>query len=251
MKKTLMFLAIILITFISLPIFSFAGVVGCGCYCGKVLRPPCSEDACKQACGWQGPSSPGGGSSVPAYNYEAERQRQEAERQRQLEAERQRQQEIEEQRKQEEEAARKKQDEFDRNKEGTLKSMKGFGGEELGLKGTDSNDLGLKEIGDTGKGSLGLKGLENNKAVKEAESNLYNTTEKGAPGAVFDTKGEKSPRSYLTVVVPATGEPIQMSERARKDPRMIKTLKELEALQVKRQKLDAERTKLRTERKQH
>jgi len=25
-------------------------VVACGCYCGKTLPPPCSDDACKQAC---------------------------------------------------------------------------------------------------------------------------------------------------------------------------------------------------------
>jgi hypothetical protein len=24
----------------------------CGCYCGIVISPPCSEQACKQACGW-------------------------------------------------------------------------------------------------------------------------------------------------------------------------------------------------------
>ena len=40
-----------------------AGPVSCTCYCGKVLRPPCSDNACKQACGWRGP---GGNSSGPA-----------------------------------------------------------------------------------------------------------------------------------------------------------------------------------------
>ena len=194
------------------------------------------------------PVSGGGGSSAPSYDYEAERQRQEAERQRQLEAERQKQREIDEQRKQDEEAAKKKQEEFDQNKKDALNSMKGFGGDELGLKGTDSGGLGLKEIGDTGKGNLGLKGLDKNKAIDEAQSNLYNTTEKSTPGAVFDTKGGKSPRSYLAVMVPATGQPIQLSDRAKKDQRMIKILKELEALQLKRQKLDAERTKLAKER---
>jgi len=91
-KKTLRFLAIILITFIALPNLSFADFAGCKCYCGKFLRPPCGDEDCKRACGWQEPSTP---SSAPAYDYEAERQRQEAERQRQLEAERQRQREIE------------------------------------------------------------------------------------------------------------------------------------------------------------
>ncbi len=31
--------------------------VGCGCYCGKMVPPPCSEAACKTACGWPGGSS--------------------------------------------------------------------------------------------------------------------------------------------------------------------------------------------------
>jgi len=31
----------------------FADLAACGCYCGKVLPPPCSDEACKQACGWQ------------------------------------------------------------------------------------------------------------------------------------------------------------------------------------------------------
>lgn len=33
-------------------------VVGCGCYCGKVIPPPCSDNACKAACGWRDPSPP-------------------------------------------------------------------------------------------------------------------------------------------------------------------------------------------------
>ncbi|MGD0280030.1 MAG: hypothetical protein ABSC11_12070 [Smithella sp.] len=111
------------------------------------------------------PASGGGGSSsTPAYDYEAERQRQEAERQqqeaerqRQLEAERQRQQELEEQRKLEEEAARKRQEEFEQNKQEALKSMKGITEGELGLKGSDTGDLGLKDIGDTGTSGPGLK----------------------------------------------------------------------------------------------
>lgn len=65
----------------------------------------------------------------------------------------------------EDEAARKKQEEFEQNKQGALKSMKGITERELGLKGTDAGSLGLKEVGDTGKGNLGLKGIENNKTV--------------------------------------------------------------------------------------
>lgn len=64
----------------SFPVNSFAvegEVSGCGCYCGAVIPPPCSEEACKSACGWQGssPSAPSGPSQE-----EIERQREEQER---------------------------------------------------------------------------------------------------------------------------------------------------------------------------
>ena len=32
----------------------------CGCYCGINISPPCSEQACKNACGWQSGSGSGG-----------------------------------------------------------------------------------------------------------------------------------------------------------------------------------------------
>jgi hypothetical protein len=118
----------------------FADVAGCGCYCGKVLPPPCSDDACKRACGYQEPSAP---SSEPSHDYEAEQQRQ---------------RELEEQHKREKEEAKKRQEKFERNKEEALKSMKGITEGELGLKGTDAGGLGLKDIGDTGPSGLGLKG---------------------------------------------------------------------------------------------
>jgi hypothetical protein len=95
--------------------------------------------------------------------------------------------------------------------------------------------------------NLEFKAIKDSKALQEAEANLYNTKQ-GKAGAVFDKKGKKSPSTSLVITIPATGKPIQMSERARKDPRMIETLKELADLQVKRQKLDAERTKLAVER---
>jgi hypothetical protein len=218
---------------------AYAEAALCKCYCGARTSPPCSDNACKRACGWQEPSSSGGGSSAPAYDYEAERQRQEAERQRQLETERKRQREIEEQRKREEEAAKRRQEEFERSKQDALNSMKGISESELGIKdASSSGDLGLKEIGDTGKGGLGLKGIDKNKAVEEAKSNLYNT-QQGTAGAVFDTKGAKAPVS---------SQPVQMSERVRKDPRMIKAHKKLADLQKKRQKLDEQRTNLAKER---
>jgi hypothetical protein len=38
--------------------------VACGCYCGITISPPCSEQACKNACGWRG--GDGGRQSGPA-----------------------------------------------------------------------------------------------------------------------------------------------------------------------------------------
>ena len=46
----------VLLALIALPGLSLAvegEVSGCGCYCGAVIPPPCSEEACKSACGWQ------------------------------------------------------------------------------------------------------------------------------------------------------------------------------------------------------
>lgn len=36
--------------------------VSCGCYCGVMIPPPCSDEACKKACGWKG----GSGGRSPA-----------------------------------------------------------------------------------------------------------------------------------------------------------------------------------------
>ncbi len=102
-----------------------------------------------------GPNWGGGRSSTAPVPYEAERQRQEAERQ--IEEEQQRQQQLEEQRKREEEAARKREEEFQHNKQEALKSMKGISEGELGLKGSGAGDLGLKDIGGTETQSFGLK----------------------------------------------------------------------------------------------
>lgn len=131
-------------------------------------------------------SGGGGSSSTPAYDYEAERQRQEAERQqqeaehqRQLEAERQRQQELEEQRKLEEEAAKKRQEEFEQNKQEALKSMKGITENELGLKGTDTGGLGLKDIGDTGTSGLELK--EDRKTAAPVDASVVDLRDKKSP----------------------------------------------------------------------
>jgi hypothetical protein len=38
--------------------------VACGCYCGITISPPCSEQACKDACGWRGGAGGGGGGST-------------------------------------------------------------------------------------------------------------------------------------------------------------------------------------------
>ena len=82
----------------------------------------------------------------------------EAERERQAEADRQRhQREADEQRLRDEEAARQRKADFDRKKREALDSMKGISGNELGLKGSDAGDLGLKDLNDSDSGGLGLR----------------------------------------------------------------------------------------------
>lgn len=129
-----------------------------------IPTPPCyCNEECFR-CGPGGCSKPSSPSyqQQPSYNYEADRRRQ-------LEAEQKRQRELEEKRKQEDEAARKKQEEFEHNKQDALKSMKGIKERELGLKGTNADSLGLKDVDDKGKGNRGLKGL-NNKNVAPGNS---------------------------------------------------------------------------------
>lgn len=116
-----------------------------------------SNQSCNPGSNWGGGGQGGPSSAPPAYDHEAERQRQEAERQRQLEAERQRQAELEEQRRREEEETKKRQEKFDRDKQEALDSMKGITESEFGLKGVDSGGFGLKDIGDAGTSGLGLK----------------------------------------------------------------------------------------------
>jgi hypothetical protein len=156
MKKILIFAI-----FLTIPLLInnhpvFADLAACGCYCGAVLPPPCSDDACKRACHWQGSSTTSATTSYtpPSYDYEAERQRQE-EIQRQEQAERA---DREEKARKEAEAAKRRQEEFEKNKQDALGSMKGITENELGLKGVSAdNGLGLKGVGETGKSDLGLK----------------------------------------------------------------------------------------------
>ncbi len=86
-----------------------------------------------------------------------------------------------------------------------------------------------------------------NKGMEEARSNLEGTKQ-GDSGAVFDIKGKRAPGSSGPgVFVPGTGS-MEMSERARKDPRMIEAQKQWTDLQTKRQKLDDQRSQLAKER---
>ncbi|OPY79823.1 MAG: hypothetical protein A4E64_00283 [Syntrophorhabdus sp. PtaU1.Bin058] len=145
-----------------------------------------SGPSCNPGPNWGCRQQGGGGGS--SYDYEAERQRQEAERRRLLEAERQRQQELEEQRRREEAEAKRRQEEFDRNKQEALRSMKGIAEGELGLKGTDaSGDLGLKDL-DSGKQSLGLKDIGE---TGTGELGLKTLFDKGSPNsAPVDTRAK-------------------------------------------------------------
>lgn len=45
------------------------GAVLCGCYCGITISPPCSEEACKAACGYSEGAGGRGGGSGPAQVY--------------------------------------------------------------------------------------------------------------------------------------------------------------------------------------
>lgn len=91
------------------------------------------------------------------------------------------------------------------------------------------------------KASINFK----SKALDEAQSNLYHT-QQGSPGAVIDTPAAK--KSVPLAVVPAAGQPMQMSDRVKNDPRMIKAQKKLTDIQAKRQKLDEQRTQLAKDR---
>jgi hypothetical protein len=73
--------AIMLLTTILLlpqlnPLHASQGPVACGCYCGAVLPPPCSDAACKRACGWTEPRQSPPPSTEPPYDPVAERHRQ-------------------------------------------------------------------------------------------------------------------------------------------------------------------------------
>lgn len=161
----------------------------------------------------------GRGSSSPSHEYEAERQRQEAERIYREEQERQRQREIEEQRKREEEEARRRQEEFERNKQDALKSMKGISENELGLKGLDSGgDLGLKGVGDTGTGDLGLKGM----AGTPSQSSAVDLRDAGSK----PVSGAKA-----TVVEPPASETMKGIDAAKKRiPEIERDVKGLQTL---------------------
>ena len=172
MKRIFISASFLIVLLFIYGVSAFADFAGCGCYCGKILQPPCGDDDCKRACGWQEPSS-GRGAAVD--DYEAERQAAAAEAARAAEADRQRRAGIEEQARKEAEEAKQRQIEFEQKKEEALKSMKGMAGDELGLKGvgadsglglkgiTATDDIGLKGVGGTGPVSadFGLKTLPN------------------------------------------------------------------------------------------
>lgn len=114
---------------------AMAGPVSCGCYCGISVPPPCSDDACKRACGYQEPvtGNAPGYDNVPVPDYGAEqRAREETDRQereeetKRLEAERQRQ--------------------FIENRDEGAKLLKGnTGAAGFGLKGVDPSESGLRK----------------------------------------------------------------------------------------------------------
>ncbi len=57
MKRGVWLFLTMVVALVALPAAG-QGPAACGCYCGKVLAPPCSDAACKQACGWRDPNPP-------------------------------------------------------------------------------------------------------------------------------------------------------------------------------------------------
>ncbi len=193
MKKILMsaILLAVLLLFDHHPVF--ADFAGCNCVCGKFLRPPCGEEDCRTACGGSAPVTSAPSYAPPAYDYEAERQREDEET-------RQRQAEREEQARKEAEEARQMQAEFEQKKEEALKSMKGVTGDELGLKGAGADSgLGLKGI--TATDDTGLKGVGGTGSVS-ADFGL-----KTAPNKV-ESRGDRAYPANCGPTVPNRTAPI-------------------------------------------
>ncbi len=126
----------------------------CGCYCNIWLPAPCSDNACKAACGWVEPSSGGGASysSVPPIDYEAQRRAEEESRRQQEEAERQERERVQ----------ARKQREFETQRNEAAKSLKGQAAASpagntpaFGLKGVAPQDAGLRAPSTTVERDLG------------------------------------------------------------------------------------------------
>lgn len=119
-----------------------AGLAGgeCGCYCGKWLDAPCSDSACKAACGWNDGGSSGRYSPAPQPDW--------AEQQQQREAELARQRREAAERRIKEEAAHQAQ--FIRERDAAAATLKGAGGSSTPLlKGANNTTAELKGAGRT------------------------------------------------------------------------------------------------------
>ncbi len=191
-------------------------VVGCGCPCGiKPLPPPCSEQACKRACGYQEPSPGPHGSSS---NEEAERQKKLEEQKKQEEAEEQRQ--WEEQKKKAAEAEKQRQEEFARKKEELLKSMKGIGVNELGLKG----------IGESG--GLGLKGVESPPVPVKPVVSAPAATKGAVPKAGPEKCGENCRGAYVSDLLNKTIYAVMKQEECAQTPIFDSSVVDLRCLDL-------------------
>jgi hypothetical protein len=200
--------------------------------------------SCTPGPNWGGGQQGGSTSSAPSYDYEAEYQRQQ-------EAERQRQREIEEQKKREEEEAWRKQEEFERNKREALNSMKGLGGSDLGLKGTDtSGDFGLKSV-DGGKQDFGLKGtsdtdpnvvdlrhLDPKKPVTVDQNKLKAPSKKEAAWAQADCEKANATRRRIV-----EGLPVQLDAIRRTESQIDAARKSMSDTSEEAKKLAMEKTK--------
>ncbi len=198
---------------------AMAGPTSCRCYCGKVLRPPCSDSACKAACGYQAPGSSGGytapgGYSAPSIDYEAERRRREAE-----EAER---------RRAEEERQRQEEEKFRVERDAAARMLKGSSpGGTSGLKGLgDTDNHGLKGVESRiGRELKAIEGDSRDARDAAANRNLEGASRRARGG--FDTGAS---RDRGTLVIPGisgqrpTTLDSKVPKAARNDPKVKEML---------------------------
>lgn len=176
------------------------GVIdGCGCYCGKTVPSPCTEQDCIEAC-----EGRGSGDLQPQDDQRLWEQRQDELIRQQRDLERQR--EAEARRRVADE--KRRQEEFEDKKVESLQSLKGVssaggggikdittqgGGNtpSFGLKGVDAKDAGLRST--AGPGRHSVEG-----AWRQLQCSEYIAQAGLAKARSLNTKGDLQEAQYLT-----------------------------------------------------